>query len=72
MNLEQQIARDLLNIEAVILRPDEPFIWASGIKSPIYCDNRVTYAVPEVRRRITAGYVQVIGEKYPQAEAIIG
>jgi len=72
MTLSHQIAADLLEIKAVFLRPDEPFTWASGIKSPIYCDNRVTYAEPDVRRRITAGYVSVIAEKYPQAQAIIG
>ena len=71
-NLSRQIAADLLQIKAVFLRPDEPFTWASGIQSPIYCDNRVTYAEPEVRRHIAEGYVQVIKEKYPQCEAVIG
>jgi len=72
MTLSKQIALDLLRIKAVFLRPDEPFTWASGIQSPIYCDNRVTYAEPEVRRHIAEGYVQVIKEKYPQCEAVIG
>ncbi|MCL2494982.1 MAG: orotate phosphoribosyltransferase [Oscillospiraceae bacterium] len=71
-NLSRQIAADLLQIQAVFLRPEEPFTWASGIQSPIYCDNRVTYAEPEVRRRIAEGYVQVIREKYPACEAVIG
>ena len=72
MNLSKQIAADLLAIKAVFLRPDEPFTWASGIQSPIYCDNRVTYAEPAVRKNIANGYVQVIKEKYPACEAIIG
>ena len=72
MNLSKQIAADLLSIKAVFLRPDEPFTWASGIKSPVYCDNRITYAEPTVRKNIANGYVQVIKEKYPQCEAIIG
>ena len=70
--LSRQIAADLLQIKAVFLRPQEPFTWASGIQSPIYCDNRVTYAEPEVRRHIAEGYVEVIREKYPQCEAVIG
>ena len=72
MSLSKQIAADLLAIKAVFLRPDEPFTWASGIQSPIYCDNRITYAEPGVRKHIAEGYVQTIREKYPQAEAIIG
>jgi len=70
--LQKQIAADLLEIKAVFLRPEEPFTWASGIQSPIYCDNRVTYAEPVVRKHIALGYVQTIKAKYPQAEAIIG
>jgi len=70
--LSRQIAADLLEIRAVFLRPDEPFTWASGIRSPIYCDNRITYAEPAVRRNVAQGYVQVIREKYPQCEAVIG
>jgi len=72
MNLSKQIAADLLAIKAVFLRPDEPFTWASGIQSPVYCDNRITYAEPEARKNIANGYVQVIKEKYPGCEAIIG
>jgi len=71
-NLSRRIASDLLQTQAVFLRPEQPFTWASGIQSPIYCDNRITYAVPEVRRHIAEGYVQVIKEKYPQCEAVIG
>lgn len=68
----KQIAGDLLQIQAVFLRPEEPFTWASGIQSPIYCDNRITYAVPEVRRHVEDGFVQLIREKYPQCEALMG
>jgi len=71
-NLSRQIALDLLQIKAVFLRPGEPFTWASGIRSPIYCDNRVTYAEPAVRKNIAQGYVQVIKEKYSDCEAVIG
>lgn len=53
--IAEQIAKDLLSIEAVSLSPDEPFTWASGLKSPIYCDNRVTMSYPEVRRAIAQG-----------------
>jgi len=72
MNFSKQIAQDLLAIKAVFLRPNEPFTWASGIKSPIYCDNRITYAEPGVRKNIATGFAQTIKEKYPQCEAVIG
>ena len=68
----RQIAADLLEIKAVFLRPEEPFTWASGIQSPIYCDNRVTYAYPEVRRHVEEGFVDLIREKYPECEALFG
>ncbi len=71
-NLEREIAKDLLGIEAIFLRPEEPFTWASGIKSPIYCDNRLTLTAPEVRTRIENGLAQVIREKYPEAEVLMG
>jgi len=71
-DLSREIAAGLLEIEAVMLRPREPFTWASGIQSPIYCDNRVTYAAPALRRRIAEGFVQTIREKYPDCEAVIG
>jgi orotate phosphoribosyltransferase len=69
---EIRIARDLLAIQAVFLRPDEPFIWASGIKSPIYTDNRLTLTAPEVRRHIEEAFADLIKEKYPQTEVIMG
>ncbi|OWA36733.1 orotate phosphoribosyltransferase [Saccharibacillus sp. O16] len=69
---EAKIAADLLNIGAVALRPDEPFTWTSGIKSPIYCDNRLTMAYPEVRERIAEGFAELIRTQYPDAEVIAG
>lgn len=69
---EAQIAADLLNIGAVALRPDEPFTWTSGIKSPIYCDNRLTMAYPEVRERIAEGFAELIRSRYPETEVIAG
>ena len=72
MTLSRQIAADLLAIKAVFLRPDEPFTWASGIQSPIYCDNRITYADPPVRRHIAEGFAETIRAKYPDCEAVIG
>ena len=70
--LSKQIAKDLLDIEAIFLKPDDPFTWASGIKSPIYCDNRLTLSVPDVRTRIENGLVKVIKENYPEVEVIMG
>lgn len=70
--MKEQIARDLLSIQAVFLRPDEPFTWASGIKSPIYCDNRLTLSAPEVRGRIENGLAQLIKEHYPDCEVLMG
>lgn len=67
-----QIAKDLLDIEAIFLRPNEPFTWASGIKSPIYCDNRITMSYPHVRRAIAKGLAAVIKTNYPEAEVIAG
>ena len=72
MDLRHQIARDLLAIQAVFLRPDEPFTWASGIKSPIYCDNRLTLSAPEVRTHVEEGLKQVILQAYPEAEILMG
>ena len=71
-NRKKQIAADLLSIKAVFLRPDEPFIWASGIKSPIYCDNRLTLTSPEVRSDIENGLCELIREYYPDAEVLMG
>ena len=72
MDLQHTIAHDLLSIGAVFLRPEEPFTWASGIKSPIYCDNRLTLTAPEVRTRIEEGLVSVIRTHYPDAEVLMG
>ena len=66
------IAKDLLKIKAVFFRPDEPFTWASGIKSPVYCDNRLTLTAPEVRNDVEKSLAQVISEEYPQVEVLMG
>ncbi len=70
--MKKQIALDLLSVNAVFLRPNEPFIWASGIKSPVYCDNRLTLSAPEVRDRIENGLVSLIKENYPDCEMLMG
>ena len=70
--MERKIAKDLLDIEAVFLRPNEPFTWASGIKSPIYCDNRLTLSFPKVRTDIEDGLARLIKREYPECEAIFG
>ncbi len=70
--IEKNIAKDLLSIKAVFLRPSEPFTWASGIKSPIYCDNRITLSFPEVRGRIENGLAQIVKEEYPEVEVLMG
>ena len=72
MNREQTIAHDLLSIGAVFLRPDEPFTWASGIQSPIYCDNRLTLTAPDVRTRVEEGLVDLICKHYPNVEVLMG
>ena len=66
------IVKGLLGIKAVFLRPDEPFTWASGIKSPIYCDNRMTLSFPEVRENIEQGLADLIREQYPECEVVMG
>ena len=66
------IASDLLKIKAVFLRPDEPFTWASGIKSPIYCDNRLTLTAPEVRTHVEEGLAHTVKTYYPEAEVLMG
>ena len=71
-NLEVQIARDLLSIRAVFFRPEEPFTWASGIKSPVYCDNRLTLSAPEVRTDVENGLAALIREHFPEAEVLMG
>lgn len=70
--LEVQIAEALLSIDAISLRPQEPFTWTSGIKSPIYCDNRLTMSHPSIRELIADGFAQVIREQYPEAQVIAG
>ncbi len=72
MNVEQSIAKDLLEIEAVFLNPSNPFTWASGIKSQIYCDNRITMSYPKVRKEIAKGLASKIKEAYPEVQVIAG
>ena len=70
--MEKKIAKDLLKIKAVFFRPDEPFTWASGIKSPVYCDNRLTLTAPEVRLDVENGLAELIRTHYPEAEVLMG
>ncbi len=70
--IKELIARDLLSIGAVFLRPDEPFTWASGIKSPIYCDNRLTLTAPRIRTDVENCMAETIRREYPQAEVLMG
>ena len=70
--MEKLIAKDLLKIKAVFFRPEEPFTWASGIKSPVYCDNRLTLTAPEVRLDVENGLAKLIKENYPEAEVLMG
>lgn len=72
MTIAQTVAQSLLEIKAVTLRPNEPFTWASGIKSPIYCDNRLTISYPKVRQLICSGLVDIIKNNYPEAQIIAG
>ena len=69
---QKLIATDLLKIKAVFFRPEEPFTWASGIKSPIYCDNRLTLTAPEVRLDVEQGLAELIKENYPECEVLMG
>ncbi|AHM66961.1 orotate phosphoribosyltransferase [Paenibacillus polymyxa] len=71
-NIPEQIASHLLRIQAVALRPQQPFTWTSGIKSPIYCDNRLTMSYPEVRELIADSFAALIREQYPETEVIAG
>ena len=71
-NLEVTVARNLLKIKAVFLRPNEPFIWASGIKSPIYCDNRLTLSFVDTRKVVEEGLAEIIRKYYPTCEVIMG
>ena len=70
--MKEKIAKDLLKIQAVFLRPDEPFTWASGIKSPIYCDNRLTLSDHQVRLDVESGLAAIVKENYPEVEALMG
>ena len=70
--MEKKIAKDLLSIGAVFLRPEQPFTWASGIKSPIYCDNRLTLTTPEVRNHVEEGLAELIRKHYPEVEVLMG
>ncbi len=72
MELKELIAKDLLKIKAVFFRPEEPFTWASGIKSPVYCDNRLTLTAPEVRTDVEKGLAKLVKEYYPEAEVLMG
>ena len=70
--IEKVIAKDLLKIQAVFFRPDEPFTWASGIKSPVYTDNRLTLTAPEVRLDVEQGLARLIRDNYPEAQVLMG
>ena len=70
--MEKLIAKDLLSIKAVFFRPEEPFTWASGIKSPVYCDNRLTLTAPKVRTDVEEGLAKLIKENYPEVEVLMG
>lgn len=70
--LERQIAADLLSIQAVFFRPEEPFTWASGIQSPVYCDNRLTLTAPQVRTHIEEGLAELIRTQHPETEVLMG
>ena len=70
--IEKLIAQDLLSIKAVFFRPDEPFTWASGIKSPVYCDNRLTLTAPKVRTDVETSLAETIKREYPDAEVLMG
>ena len=72
MSTKTSIAKDLLSIGAVFFRPDEPFTWASGIKSPVYCDNRLTLSSPKVRENIERGLAKKIMEEFPEAQVLMG
>lgn len=71
-DIQRLIAKDLLKIKAVFLRPDKPFVWASGIKSPVYCDNRLTLTAPEVRCDVENALAETVKREYPDAEVLMG
>ncbi len=70
--MNKELAKSLLEIEAVFLNPKEPFTWSSGIQSPIYCDNRLTLSFPKVRKQISSGLAQLIQNHFPEAEMVAG
>ncbi len=72
MQIKELIAKDLLSIKAVFFRPEEPFTWASGIKSPVYCDNRLTLTAPVVRTDVENALAETIKAEYPGAEVLMG
>ena len=72
MNIEQTVARDLLSIQAVFFRPEQPFTWASGIKSPVYCDNRLILTAPAVRDRVEQAIADTVRREYPEAQVLMG
>ena len=72
MDTAKKVAENLLKIKAVFLRPDEPFTWASGIKSPIYCDNRLILTSPEARNVVENAIAETVKREYPEAEALFG
>ena len=71
-NTKETIARSLLSIKAVFFRPNEPFTWASGIKSPVYCDNRLILSAPKIRERVEQAIADAVRTEYPDAEALMG
>ena len=71
-DMQRSIAKELLSIGAVFLRPEEPFTWASGIKSPIYCDNRLTLSAPAVREQVENGLASLVREYWPECEMLMG
>ena len=71
-DIQKLIAKDLLSIKAVFFRPNEPFTWASGIKSPVYCDNRLTLTAPKVRTDVEEALAETIRREYPEAEVLMG
>ena len=71
-DMKALIAKDLLSIKAVFFRPEEPFTWASGIKSPVYCDNRLILTAPEVRTQVESALCEIIRADYPDVEVLMG
>lgn len=72
MTIAEKVAKELLKIKAVFLRPSDPFTWASGIKSPIYCDNRLILTSPEARKIVEEAIAETVAEKFPEAEVLMG